>query len=130
VARHGWRLLPHYRFDPAVGHWQHVAGQAEAPLTLRDVRYTSEGLDVRPHRHREPEARLADYLAEARALLAAPPRPGVPPQSSADLAVGRDFEVLRWFLMPDEAAAELAAEGAVTRSPAESPGTPGYETGQ
>jgi selenocysteine lyase/cysteine desulfurase len=130
VARHGWRLLPHYRLDPAAGHWQHVAGAAEAPLTLRDIRYTPRGLDVRAHRHREPESRLADYLAEARAVLAAPPAPSVRPQGSADLAVGRDFEALRWFLMPDEAAAELVADGSLAGWPTGVGQGPGYETGQ
>ena len=43
-------------------------------------------------------------------MLAHPPAPPVPPQSAADLAVGPDFQALRWFLMPDEAATELAAE--------------------
>ena len=30
VAREGWRLLPHYRFDPATGLWRHAAGVARA----------------------------------------------------------------------------------------------------
>jgi selenocysteine lyase/cysteine desulfurase len=108
VARHGWRLLPHYRFDPASGRWRHAQGQVEAPLSLRDVRYAPGGMVFESHHHHEPESRLADYLAEARALLDDPPTPAIRPQGAADLAVGPDFEGLRWFLLPDEAAAELA----------------------
>ena len=63
----------------------------------------------------EPESRLADYLAEARALLADPPTPAAPPQGVVDLAVGESFGDLRWFLMPDEAARELAEERLPTR---------------
>jgi selenocysteine lyase/cysteine desulfurase len=133
VARHGWRLLPQYRFTPASGRWHHDGGQTEAPLSLHDVRYMASGMRFVTHRHQEPESRLADYLAEARALLARPPAPHTRPQGTADLAVGPDFEGLRWFLMPDEAAAELAAEGtvegaAMPRGAAASP--PGYQTGQ
>jgi hypothetical protein len=61
------------------------------------------------HRRREPESRLADYLDEARRLLADPPAPVDRPQGPDDLDAGPDFEALRWFLLPAEAAAELAA---------------------
>ena len=44
IAREGWRLLPHYRFDPATGLWHHVGRQAEAPLSLRDINYTADGM--------------------------------------------------------------------------------------
>ena len=107
VARDGWRLLPHYRLDAASGLWQHVGRQAEAPLSLHDIRYSAEGMRFEGHRRQEPVGRLADYLAEARALLADPPPPAKPPQGLGDLVVGDDFEALRWFLLPAEAAAEL-----------------------
>jgi selenocysteine lyase/cysteine desulfurase len=109
VARAGWRLLPQYRFDPATGLWRHAAGVATPPLSLHDVRFTPTGIEHPGHLLHEPESRLADYLAEARALLADPPGPPGPPQSLADLAVGEHFGDLRWFLMPDEAARELGA---------------------
>jgi hypothetical protein len=133
VARHGWRLLPQYRFTPASGRWHHDGAQAEAPLSLHDVRYAASGMRFVTHRHQEPESRLADYLAEARALLARPPALDTRPQGPADLAVGPDFEGLRWFLMPDEAAAELAAEGTAdgAGTPSEAAARPpGYQTGQ
>ena len=79
-------------------------GSPTPPLSLHDVRFTPDGLEHPGHRLHEPESRLADYLAEARALLADPPAPPAPPQGLADLAVGEHFGDLRWFLMPDEAA--------------------------
>ena len=30
VASDGWRLLPHYRFEPATGLWQHAGGTRRA----------------------------------------------------------------------------------------------------
>jgi selenocysteine lyase/cysteine desulfurase len=110
VARDGWRLLPHYRFDPETGLWHHVGRQAEAPLSLQDIRYTAGGMHYQAHRRHEPVSRLADYLAEARVLMAEPSEPVAPPQGATDLVVGADFEELRWFLLPDEAARELVAE--------------------
>ena len=109
VARDGWRLLPHYRHDPATGLWHHVGRQAEAPLSLRDISYTAQGMAYAQHRRQEPVSAFAGYLAEARALLADPPTPAETPQSATDLVVGGDFEGLRWFLLPDEAAEELAS---------------------
>ena len=109
VAQEGWRLLPYYRFDPLTGLWRHAAGVAAAPLSLHDVRFTPDGLEHPGHLLHEPESRLADYLAEARGLMADPPAPPAPPQGLADLAVGEHFGDLRWFLMPDEAAGELEA---------------------
>jgi selenocysteine lyase/cysteine desulfurase len=118
VAREGWRLLPHYRLDPGSGRWRHAGRQAEAPLSLHDIAYTADGLRFAAHRRHEPVSRLGDYLAEARALLADPHLPAEPPQGPADLDVGDDFEGLRWFLLPDEAAAELRASSSAQPSSA------------
>jgi selenocysteine lyase/cysteine desulfurase len=111
VAHQGWRLLPHYRFDPLTGLWRHQAGAPEPPLSLLDIRYEEGAMRYTAHRHREPESRLGAYLEEARALLAAPPP--VPDGVAGPLAVGADFEHLRWFWLPAEAADQLAAEGGI-----------------
>lgn len=107
VARDGWRLLPQYRFDPVTGLWRHRAGAPEPPLSLGDVRYVDGEMRYAAHRHREPEERLVAYLAEARTLLASPPP--TPSEVAGPLPVGADFESLRWFWLPAEAAEELAA---------------------
>ena len=109
VARDGWRLLPQYRFDPASGLWTHRAGPVEPPLSLGDVRYVDGAMQYAAHRHREPESRLAEYMAEARELLLHPP--ATPEGVHGPLAVGADFEHLRWFWLPTEAADELADGG-------------------
>jgi hypothetical protein len=57
------------------------------------------------HRHHEPETRLAAYLAEARELLARPPRLLAGPTIPAG-SVGPDFEGLRWFLLPEDVTAD------------------------
>jgi selenocysteine lyase/cysteine desulfurase len=120
VAREGWRLLPWYRFEPASGTWRHLAGEAEPAHSLEDITYAATGLAYPAQRHREPVSRLADYLEEARSLLEDPPAPPSRPQGPDDLDAGPDFEALRWFTLPGEAADELSAE-AGTAVPADEP---------
>jgi selenocysteine lyase/cysteine desulfurase len=102
VASDGWRLLPHYRFEPGPGLWSHVGGAAEPPLSLVDVGFEGGRMTWPEHRRHEPESRLADYLDEARRLLADPPPPEAPPEP---VVVDDDFESLRWFPLPSEIAA-------------------------
>ncbi|MEO8461988.1 MAG: aminotransferase class V-fold PLP-dependent enzyme [Chloroflexota bacterium] len=106
VATDGWRLLPHYRFDPATGLWRHQIEPAEAPLSLRDVAYPDGTMRFTSHRHRVPESSLRDYIEAAGAIVSRPP-----PGSTETLdrsAVGPDFEDLRWFWLPQEIGVELA----------------------
>jgi hypothetical protein len=98
VATDGWRLLPAYRFEPAVGLWRHAGGLAEAPSSLHDVRYAGGRMTYTAHHHREPESSLDSYLVEARRLLRAEPSSVAP----VDPALDRDFEALRWFPLPTE----------------------------
>jgi selenocysteine lyase/cysteine desulfurase len=100
VASDGWRLLPQYRFTPESGLWLHAAGAAEPPLSLMDVSYAGGRMSYDAHRHREPQARLADYLAEARSMLASPSTNGF---VAEDPDLDADFQALRWFPLPSEA---------------------------
>jgi selenocysteine lyase/cysteine desulfurase len=101
VATDGWRLLPEYRFEPASGLWSHRDGAVEPPLSLRQVAFDEGNMTWPAHRRSEPESRLADYLVEARRLLADPPQRATPPEPAVD----DDFETLRWFPLPSEIAA-------------------------
>jgi selenocysteine lyase/cysteine desulfurase len=101
VAAEGWKLLPHYEFEPHTGVWQHVGGRAEAPLSLYDVSYESGRLAY-PRRHStEPESALARYLDEARRILDDAAAIHTPPAPPAE-PVSADFEHLRWFPLPGE----------------------------
>ena len=101
VASDGWRLLPHYRFEPSTGLWRHAGGTVDPPMSLRDVRFTEGGMTWPSHRRTEPESALAGYLTEARRLLADPAPPAIAPEA---LVVDADFETLRWFPLPSEVA--------------------------
>ena len=99
IADQGWRLLPLYTFDQATGLWHHRDGVPEPPMRLHDVTFDDDGRLVFPaHRHSETRARFADYLAEARAVMA---------EAAAGIdcetpTYNADFEALRWFLLPGE----------------------------
>ncbi len=105
VATDGWRALADYAFEPATGLWRHRDGTPEPPLSLRDIGYPDGVMTWPSHRHHEPESRLGAYLDEARAILARPPRSLASPTIPAG-AVGPDFEALRWFLVPEDVAAD------------------------
>jgi hypothetical protein len=98
VADHGYKLVPHYRFALETGLWRHENGPVEPPLRLAQLSYDADGVLTFPrHRETAPESALAGYLADAAALFASLPEPGV--DHIAD-AVSADFEHLRWFDLP------------------------------
>ncbi|MCA9528363.1 MAG: aminotransferase class V-fold PLP-dependent enzyme, partial [Myxococcales bacterium] len=106
VARDGWRLLPDYTFCPDSGLWRHRAGRSFKPSSLLNISYTTGRLSFRSRHATEPESALADYLEEARRVLAA----GAELAPAEDPCITPDFQSLRWFPLPGEAAARLAAE--------------------
>lgn len=110
VATDGWRLLPDYTFCPETGLWRHRRGQPDAAMRLADVTYRTGRMEFRSRHATEPESALAGYLDEARRLMAAAGGPVV----EAEAARTADFEALRWFPLPTEAAAELAGQPAPT----------------
>jgi selenocysteine lyase/cysteine desulfurase len=98
VAEHGHKLLPQYRFSLETGLWRHQNGPVEPPMRLSQLSYDAEGRLTYPrHDDTAPESVLAGHLAEAEALFASLPEPGV--EHVADL-VSADFEHLRWFDLP------------------------------
>ena len=102
VADEGWKLLPQYRFEAATGLWRHRGGVVEPPLSLKDIRYVDGVMTYPEHRRHAPESRLADHLAEARAIFASPPpAPAADGPPEAD-GIDADFETLRWFWLPGE----------------------------
>lgn len=109
VANEGWKLLPHYRFEPATGLWHHLGGRPDPAMRLSDLRYRSGKLEYRSRHATEPEWVLEGYLKEARDIVA---RAAVEASEASAPSLSEDFESLRWFVLPSEALAELRGEGA------------------
>ena len=59
-------------YDPATGLWHHVGRQAEAPLSLRDISYTADGMAYEQHRRQERRSHQGRELGPRRD---APPQP-------------------------------------------------------
>lgn len=147
IAEQGYRLLPQYEFSPGTGLWRHRQWRATAAggaglLSLRSIDYAGGAMAYSAPTRTEPEARLADYLADARRILAeasslfgsssAAPATGPPPADGGAAAAASGaqeegvpplpspgFEALRWFPLP----AETAAGG----GPHGGPGGPGAD---
>ncbi|MDT7548728.1 MAG: hypothetical protein QOE84_1122, partial [Actinomycetota bacterium] len=97
VARHGHELLADYRFDTAAGLWHHRRGLVEPPLRLAQLGYDADGLLTYPqHTDRAPESDLAQYLAEAAALVEV----ARSPSGRGQATVSTDFDALCWFDLP------------------------------
>ncbi|HJR45610.1 MAG TPA: aminotransferase class V-fold PLP-dependent enzyme [Actinomycetota bacterium] len=100
IADEGWKLLPHYDFDPFSGIWTHRIGLAEPPMSLLDLSYEGGTLRYDVHRTTEPESVLAEYLKYAAYIFEQADLPDG--DEPASLQLSDDFEHLRWFPLPSE----------------------------
>ncbi|HBQ12152.1 MAG TPA: aminotransferase [Myxococcales bacterium] len=118
VASEGWKLLPHYRFEPATGLWHHRAGRPDPAMRLTDLTYRSGKLEYRSRHATEPEWVLASYLEDARRILDAVSSEA---READPATLSADFESLRWFPLPEEVLAELSSEVAPASTSAAPP---------
>jgi selenocysteine lyase/cysteine desulfurase len=115
VANDGWRLLPHYDFDPDTGQWRHRSRRGHDVRRLTDVSYRCGRLEFRSRHATEPEAALPGYLDEARRIIAAT-HTEYAGLELAERPMTQDFEELRWFPLPGEVLAELRGRGGTSPS--------------
>jgi hypothetical protein len=102
VADGGWRLVPEYRFDPASGLWEHERGPRLPPVSLDDAWSPAGDARFGPS-VRVPEDALPRYLEEARRILRST-ETGPPRTAAPDPLLSPEFERIRWFPLPSEAA--------------------------
>jgi hypothetical protein len=109
VAERGWALLPLYRFDPQSGRWWHRDGSPEPPGSLGRIRYDSGCLEYSARHSEEPESALPGYLERAVEIAGACQRRFAlePPET---LELPPEFERLRWFALPQEAADRMRGQ--------------------
>jgi selenocysteine lyase/cysteine desulfurase len=106
IANEGWRLLPHYRFDPDTGEWRHRAHSAVAVMRLAEVSYRTGKMEYRSRHATEPEWALPSYIEEAKKIIEATAEE-FRTLTIEELPRTPDFEELRWFPLPSEVLDEL-----------------------
>ena len=108
VADHGWKLMPHYRFEPNSGRWVHRTEQVETVMRLGDISYRSGRMAFRSSRATEPEWVVGGYIEQAHAIVEKAVSELQGQHVDTPQLTG-DFEQLRWFPLPAEILAELQA---------------------
>jgi selenocysteine lyase/cysteine desulfurase len=109
IANDGWRLLPHYRFNPDTGEWRHRAATTKHVMSLDDLSYRAGKLEYRSRYSTEPEWALPNYIEEAKKIIAATTEEFRTLQIE-EAARTTDFEELRWFPLPSEVLQELRGQ--------------------
>jgi hypothetical protein len=106
IANEGWRLLPHYRFDPDTGEWRHRSHSTAEVLRLAEVSYRTGKMEYRSRHSTEPEWALPGYIEDATKIVAATTEE-FRTLTIEEPARTSDFEELRWFPLPSEVLEEL-----------------------
>jgi hypothetical protein len=106
IANDGWRLLPHYNFDPDTGQWRHRAFSATNVMRLADISYRTGKMEYRSRHSTEPEWALPNYIDEAKKIIAST-ADEYRTLTLQDPVRTPDFEELRWFPLPSEVLDEL-----------------------
>jgi len=106
VANEGWRLLPHYTFNPDTGEWRHRRASAANVMRMAEVSYRTGKMEYRSRHATEPEWALPGYLEEARRIITGAS------EEFRSLSIEEsprtpDFEELRWFPLPSDVLEEL-----------------------
>ncbi len=107
VADQGWKLLPHYDFDPETGIWRHRGAAREDVLRLDEVSFAGGRIQYRGRQLTEPESALPGYLDQAERIMAGMSNARDIPGGDADPqgllgTLDADLEPLRWFPLPGE----------------------------
>ena len=106
IANEGWKLEPHYAFDPVTGEWRHRAPRPDPAMRLTDLSYRSGKLAVRSRHATEPEWILESHLEEARRIIDDATR-NLASATADEPKLDADFEHLRWFPLSSEILREL-----------------------
>ncbi|MFV0307583.1 MAG: aminotransferase class V-fold PLP-dependent enzyme [Desertimonas sp.] len=100
IAEHGWKLIDHYRFEPASGLWTHVQLPADPPPDLDGMLLHPRQIPERDRwwcQDRLSDDDLVHYLEEAERLVWTTRADARPVEQAA---VGAEFDELCWFDLP------------------------------
>jgi selenocysteine lyase/cysteine desulfurase len=101
VAEYGWRLLPFYHFDTDSGVWRYLGQRSEMVSSLETLCFAD--YCQRPPAGDSARVSLEGQCERAEQELCAEGREG----ARSVLELREEAEQLRWFVLPQEAGAEL-----------------------
>jgi len=117
VASEGWKLLPQYEFDPATGRFWHRRSGREAARRLDEITYESGRFAFPSRPLRACAEALRGYLDEAPRIAEAALAEYAAGPAPVARALEPELESLRWFLLPEEALAELQGRAGDAAAP-------------
>ncbi|HVH47242.1 MAG TPA: aminotransferase class V-fold PLP-dependent enzyme [Labilithrix sp.] len=107
IATHGYKLLPHYKFELATGQWHPRRARPSPAMRLHDLSYGSGKLEFRTRHATEPEWALESYLKDAERIVAEAEAEFRATRNDLDEPLPELAEHLRWFPLPEEILAEV-----------------------
>jgi selenocysteine lyase/cysteine desulfurase len=117
IATHGYKLLPHYRFDLATGQWHPRRARPAAAMRLHDLSYRAGKLEYRSRHATEPEWALESYLRDAERIVAEAEAEFRSTRTELAEPLPDDAERLRWFPLPEDILAEVRGNGKPQQHP-------------
>ena len=100
VADYGWRMMSEYCFDPETGRWTHRNGQSLPTIRLGDIEYQGGEMTFPPNMSNESHISLQAQLERAESVLKAQELTAC--GTLETYALNRDYEELRWFVLPQD----------------------------
>ena len=103
IAEHGWRLLPYYQYSEDSGTWSLQGAKTQAAVNLMTVDFLNP--EARSEHQTRCEAQallLSDTLKQAEIQLKSRQT-----GEASWVDIPACYDALRWFVLPQELAAEL-----------------------
>ncbi|MGB0702712.1 MAG: aminotransferase class V-fold PLP-dependent enzyme [Pseudohongiellaceae bacterium] len=103
IAEHGWRLLPYYHYSEDSGTWSFQGAKTPAAVDLMTVDFLHpEARSEHQARCEAPALLLSDTLKQAERQLQSRQT-----GEASWVDIPACYDALRWFVLPQELAAEL-----------------------
>ncbi|XP_055926526.1 uncharacterized protein LOC129958245 isoform X2 [Argiope bruennichi] len=113
VAKHGWKLLPQYIFNPETGEWKHRKRQVFlsrkwlGSISYKTGRFVAKENDVQNGILKNPKDLLDEAMEIFQNSISEATKKFTPDQ---ELIFDDESSELRWFLLPSEAKRYILGE--------------------
>eukprot|EP00118_Oscarella_pearsei_P017421 m.172220 g.172220 ORF g.172220 m.172220 type:complete len:899 (+) comp39084_c0_seq8:2372-5068(+) len=117
VAKHGWKLLPHYVFNPETGEWaHHKQKDLKDRRWLGNISYQSGQFSYKGTKSESPPLSYQSLLDDALKIFNSAYK-DCPVLADQTVLLDSEANAMRWFLYPSEAQQILRQEVLLAVSP-------------